>query len=79
MIAKADKGKTTVIIYAQDYNDKVHEFLPAKTFVSSPRTPQTTITKPFSKHYNNVIVSSTGNKSSSLARRKHPHPQTMPS
>jgi len=27
MITKADKGKTTVIIYTQDYNDKVHTFL----------------------------------------------------
>jgi len=39
----------------------------------------TTTTKQFSKHYNNVTVSSTGNKSNSLPRRNHPHPQLTPS
>ena len=39
MIAKPDKGKTTVIIYAQDYNDKVHEFLSSNNFHTIPKDP----------------------------------------
>ena len=31
-IARADKGKTTVIIYTQDYTDKVHAFLSENNF-----------------------------------------------
>jgi len=36
MIAKADKGKTTVIIYTQDY-DKVHPFLSDNNFCTIPQ------------------------------------------
>jgi predicted DNA binding CopG/RHH family protein len=32
MTVKADKGKTCVIIYAKDYNQKVHDFLNNKNF-----------------------------------------------
>jgi len=39
MIAKAEKGKTAVIIYTQDYNDKVHTFLSDNNFCTVPRDP----------------------------------------
>ena len=39
MIAKADKGKTTVIIYTQDYNDKVHTFLSDNNFCTVHKDP----------------------------------------
>jgi len=39
MIAKADNCKTTVIIYTQDYNDKVHTFLSDNNFHTIPKDP----------------------------------------
>ena len=49
MITKADKGKTTVIIYKQDYRNKVHTFLLENNFQTLPNNPtkkdQTRITK----------------------------------
>jgi len=36
MITHADKGKTTVIIYTNDYNDKVHTFLSENNFHTVP-------------------------------------------
>ena len=38
MIAQADKGKTTVIMYTQDYTDKVHAFLSENNF-HTPKQP----------------------------------------
>ena len=37
MITKADKGKTVVIIYTQDYNDKVQTFLSENNFCTIPK------------------------------------------
>jgi predicted CoA-binding protein len=39
MIAKAGKGKTTVIIYTQDFRDKVHTFLTDNNFHPIPIDP----------------------------------------
>jgi len=39
MITRADKGKTTVIIYTHDYNDKVHTFLSKNNFHIVPKDP----------------------------------------
>jgi hypothetical protein len=39
MIAKADKSKTTVIIYTQDYMDEVHSFLAENNFQPIPTNP----------------------------------------
>jgi len=39
MIAHADKGKTTLIIYTQDYTDKVHTFLSGKSFCTLTNNP----------------------------------------
>jgi len=38
-VNKADKGKTAVIIYIQDYNDKVHTFLSDNNFCTVPKDP----------------------------------------
>jgi len=49
MITQADKGKTIVIIYKQDYRNKVHTFLLENNFQTLPNNPikkdQTCITK----------------------------------
>jgi hypothetical protein len=39
MIAHADKGKTTVIAYTQDYTDKVHAFLLENNFCTLTNNP----------------------------------------
>jgi len=39
MIAKADKGKTCVIIYTDEYNKKVHNFLNENSFQKSQKDP----------------------------------------
>ena len=39
MITRADKGKTTVIIYTRDYNRKVHTFLSDNNFHTIPKDP----------------------------------------
>jgi hypothetical protein len=39
MITRADKGKTTVIIHTQDYNDKVYAFLTENNFQPLPQNP----------------------------------------
>jgi hypothetical protein len=39
MIAKADKSKTVVIIYTQDYNDKVQTFLSDNNFCTIRKDP----------------------------------------
>jgi hypothetical protein len=41
MVTKADKGKSTVIIYTQDYKDKVHTFLAENNFHPFPIDPTT--------------------------------------
>ena len=38
MIARADKGKTVVIIYTQDYTDKLHTFLSENNSRTQPHT-----------------------------------------
>ena len=37
MITRADQGKTTVIIYTRDYNEKVHTFLSDNNFRTIPK------------------------------------------
>ena len=39
MITKAVKGKTVVITYTQDYNDKVQMFLSDNNFRTIPKDP----------------------------------------
>jgi predicted ABC-type transport system involved in lysophospholipase L1 biosynthesis ATPase subunit len=41
LITKANKGKTTVIIYTQDYRDKVHSFLTENNFQCVTTNPIT--------------------------------------
>jgi len=51
MIACVDKGKTTVIIYTQDYTDKVHTFLLENNFCTLTNNPSTKTIKPYTRHY----------------------------
>ena len=39
MIIQADKGKTTAIVYKQDYRNKVHTFLLENNFQPLPNNP----------------------------------------
>jgi len=39
MITQANKGKTTVIIYKQDYHDKIHTFLSENNFQPLLKNP----------------------------------------
>ena len=39
MITKADNGKTIVIIHANDYNPKVHDFLKNNNFQTPRKDP----------------------------------------
>ena len=39
MIVKADKGRTSVIIYTEDYNKKVNDFLKENNFQIIPKDP----------------------------------------
>jgi len=39
MITRADKGKTTVIVYTHDYNEKVHTLLSDNNFRTIPKDP----------------------------------------
>jgi hypothetical protein len=39
IITTADKGKTTVIVYTHDYNEKVHTFLSDNNFRTIPKDP----------------------------------------
>jgi len=39
MITTADKGKTTVIVYTHDYNEKVHTFFSDNNFRTIPKDP----------------------------------------
>ena len=41
MITQADKGRTLVIIYREDYHNKVHTFLTNNNFQTIPKTPPT--------------------------------------
>jgi hypothetical protein len=41
MVTRADKGKTTIIIYAQHYNDKTHTFISNNNFLKLPHDPTT--------------------------------------
>jgi hypothetical protein len=41
VITRADKGKTTVIMYTHDFNDKVHNFLSENNFRTIPNNPTT--------------------------------------
>jgi len=60
IIVKADKGKTTVIIYSDDFSKKVHNFLTENKFQTLKKNPQLTNTKNYyCKHYSNAISSST--------------------
>ena len=39
MVAKADKGKTCIIIYTDEYNKKVHNFLNENNFQNPQKDP----------------------------------------
>ena len=74
MIAKADKGKTTVIIYTQDY--KVHTFLSDNNFHTIPKDPTNhdhrTIQKTL-QHCDKII----DKKQIKFLTQKNPTPPTL--
>jgi len=76
MIAKADKGKTAVIIYTQDYTDKVHMFLSDNNFHTVPKDPTNhdhrTIQKTL-QHCDKII----DKKQIKFLTQKNPTPHTL--
>jgi hypothetical protein len=76
MIAKADKSKTTIIIYTPDYMDKVHSFLAENIFQPIPTNPTTKDHKAIHKalqHCDRII----GKKHAKYLTQKHPTPPTL--
>ena len=63
MITRNDKGKTTVIVYTHDYNEKSTNSFPTIISALSPRIPPAMATEQFRSHYSNVTESLTGSKS----------------
>jgi hypothetical protein len=76
MITQADKRKTTIIIYKQDYRNKVHTFLLENNFQPLPNNPtkkdQTRITKTLQEC--NLIVHK---KQIKHLIQKNPSPPTL--
>jgi hypothetical protein len=77
MITQADKGKTIVIIYKQDYHNKVHTFLLENNFQPLPNNPtkkdQTCITKTL--QHCNLIVHKKQIEHLIQKKKPPPHPQ----
>jgi hypothetical protein len=74
MLAKADKGKTCAIIYTDEYNKKVHNFLNENNFQKLQKIPRTYTRNSLRKHYYIATLLSTRNKSST-SHRKNPNPR----
>jgi hypothetical protein len=49
IIVKADKGKTSVILYSDDYTEKVHTFLNDNNFQTLQTNPTDIFQKPLTK------------------------------
>jgi hypothetical protein len=62
MIAHGDKGKTTVIMYTQDYTNKVHTFLSENNFRMLPNNPT---------HKDHKTIYKTVQKSDKIVDKKH--------
>ena len=49
IIVKADKGKTSVILYSDDYKEKVHTFLNDNNFQTLQTNPTDIFQKPLTR------------------------------
>jgi len=80
MFARADKGKTTVIIYTHDYNEKVHTILTDNNFRAIPKDPNSydhrTIQKTFQQF--DRIIDRKEIKHLSPPKKNLPHPHLTP-
>jgi len=75
-ITKADKGKTAVIIYTQDYTDKVHTFLSDNNFCTIPKDPTSRDHRTIQKilqHCDKII----DKKQIKFLTQKNPTPPTL--
>jgi hypothetical protein len=76
MVTRADKGKTTIIIYAQHYNEKTHTFISNNNFLTLLHDPTT-------KFQSNIIKTLKqcdkiiDKKYIRLLTQKKPTPQTL--
>jgi hypothetical protein len=75
MVVKADKGKTCVIIYTDEYNEKVHNFLNENNFQKLKKYPMDKYQSLSPRPYNIVILLSIRNKRSTSPTR-NPNPPT---
>jgi len=69
MVAKVDKGKTCVILYTDEYNKKVHNFLIEKNFQKLQKDPTDKYQNLSQRLYNIATLSSIRNKRSTSPRR----------
>jgi len=73
MLVQADKGRTTVTVYKEDYTNKIHNYLtenniqPLKKKISSTKTLNI-----FRKQYNKITSSSTKGKSNTYFKKTQP-------
>ena len=74
VITQADKGKTLVIIYTQDYHNKVHTFLTSNSFQAIPIDPTNTYQKQITQTIKqcNLIFSKEQNKHLTVRKPKPP-------
>jgi len=75
MVVKADKGKTCVIIYTDEYKKKVHNFLTENNFQNYKKIPRTNTKNLSPRLYNIATLSSIRNKRSTSPKR-NPNPPT---
>ena len=75
MVAKADKGKTCVIIYTDEYNKKVHNFLNENNFQKLQKDPTDKYQKLITKtlQHSNLIVNK---KQKKYLTQKKPRPKS---
>jgi hypothetical protein len=74
-IVKADKGKTSVIIYTEDYNRKVYDFLDNNNFQKLPKDPTTKYQKHITTNIKNCDLIIPKNQTKHLTQKNHQSPQ----
>jgi len=76
MVAKADKGKTCVIIYTDEYNKKVHNFLNENNFQKLQKDPTNKYQKLITKtlQHSDLIVNK---KQKKYVIQKKPQPPDL--
>jgi hypothetical protein len=75
---KANKGRTSVIIYTDDYNKKVHDFLNNNNFKKTPKRPTNKYQKLISTYIQqNTSPRKNPNHHSSRHRLKYTNQETL--